>query len=101
MCAATEEGGVVVGDGVCVGWDEDTKVSYDKSVTSITIKRKLTSRQSNVALLVLIGYVRERIGMCAGDGGMGAGAEQEDGFVVRLEDEYLNVKGGLRLSSTS
>ena len=98
MCAATEEGGFVVGDVVCVGWDDDTKVSYDKSVTSITIKRKLTSRQSNVALLVLIGYVRERIGMCAGDGGMGAGAE-EDGFVVRLEDG-LNVEGGLRLSST-
>ena len=101
LCAGTEEGGFVVGDVVCVGWDDNTKVSYDKSVTIITIKRKLTSRQSNVALLVLIGYCRKRIGMCAGDGGMGAGAEQEDRFVVRLEDEYLNVKGGLRLSSTS
>ena len=29
MCAGTEEGGFVVGDGVYVGWDEDMKVSYD------------------------------------------------------------------------
>ena len=75
LCVATEEGGFVVGDVVCVGWEDNTKVSYNKSVTIITIKRKLTSRQSNVALLVLIGYSCKRIGMCAGDGGMGAGAK--------------------------
>ena len=74
MCAGTEEGGFVVGDVVCVGWEDDTKVSYDKSVTIITIKQKLTSRQSNIALLVLIGHGHEWIGMCA--------ATEEGGVIV-------------------